>query len=56
VLQSAALGITNLSVNNNAFIPLLYVVVTVPVLIGAFLMLKQRIRGQRTGRLRPAAG
>jgi len=56
VLQSAALGITNLSANNNAFIPLLYVVVIVPVLIGAFLMVKQRIRGQRTGRLRPAAG
>ena len=56
VLQSAALGITNLSVNNNAFIPLLYVVVTIPVLVGAFLMLRQGIRGQRTGRLRPAAG
>ena len=56
MLQSAALGITNLSVNNNAFIPLLYVVVTIPVLVGAFLMLRQGIRGQRAGRLRPAAG
>jgi lipopolysaccharide export system permease protein len=30
--------------------------VTIPVLVGAFLMLRQGIRGQRTGRLRPAAG
>jgi lipopolysaccharide export system permease protein len=56
VLQSAALGITNLSVNNNAFIPLLYVVVAIPVLVGAFLMLRQGIRGKRMGRLRPVAG
>jgi lipopolysaccharide export system permease protein len=56
VLQSAALGISNLSANNNAFIPLLYLVVTIPVLVGIFLMLRQRIRGQRSGRLRPVAG
>jgi lipopolysaccharide export system permease protein len=55
VLQSSALGITNLAVNNNAFIPLLYVVVAIPVLVGGFLMLRQRLRGSRAFRARPAA-
>lgn len=56
VLQSAALGITNLAVNNNAFIPLLYVVVAVPLAVGAFLMIGQRLRGGRASRFQPTAG
>ncbi|UEM22606.1 LPS export ABC transporter permease LptF [Skermanella mucosa] len=56
VLQSAALGITNLAVNNNAFIPLLYVLVTVPLAVGAFLMIRPRLRGGRASRFQQTAG
>jgi hypothetical protein len=31
-------------------------VVTIPVLVGLFLMLRQGIRGRGTGHLRPTAG
>jgi lipopolysaccharide export system permease protein len=54
LLQSAGLGISNLAINNNAFIPLLYVVVVVPVLAGGFLMARQSLRRGRPVRLQPS--